>query len=142
MKEKFINEIISLSNVAYKKDEIPVGAIVVCNNNIIGYGYNTRNSSHNVLGHAEINAVEMACKFKNDWRLDDCELYTTLLPCIMCTGALVECRIKKVYYLCERTNVCFNPSEYIDIEKIESVDREDEYLKLLKKFFKKKRIKL
>ena len=137
----FVDRIIDLAKIAYENDDIPVGAIIVKNNEIIGEGFNTRNSFKSVIGHAEIDAIEMACKRVGDWRLDDCVMYVTLLPCLMCTGAISESRIKKIYYLCDRTNICFNVSNYINVNKIENEKKRIEYTELLKKFFKNKRIK-
>ena len=142
MKKEFVDRIIQLSKKAYDNDEIPVGAVVVKNNMIIGEGINNRNENSSVIGHAEISAIEMACRHINDWRLDECELYVTLLPCMMWTGAIIESRIKKVYYLCDRTNVCFNSKEYLNVEKINDVDYSNNYLKLLQLFFENKRNKL
>ncbi len=138
---KYVDKIIELANIAYDNDEIPVGAIVVKNNEIIGEGFNTRNSFKSVVGHAEIDAIEMACKNLGDWRLDDCIMYVTLLPCMMCTGAIIESRIKKVFYLCDRTNVCFECAEYLDVEKIINPKQLDNYMKLLQLFFENKRNK-
>ena len=107
MNINFIDKIMELSQKSFDADEIPVGAIVVKDGMIVGAGINNRTGSNSVIGHAEINAIEMACKNIGDWRLDDCELYVSLKPCMMCTGAIVDSRIKKVYYLCDRTNVCF-----------------------------------
>ena len=137
----FVDRIIELAKIAYDNDDIPVGAIIVKNNEIIGEGFNTRNTFKSVIGHAEIDAIEMACKHTGDWRLDDCELYVTLIPCMMCTGAIIESRIKTVYYLCNRTNVCFNTPEFVKIKKINNLSKSNEYMKLLQKFFENKRIK-
>ena len=137
--EKYVDRIIELSKIAFENDDIPVGAIVVKNGKIIGEGYNTRNINKSVVGHAELDAIEMACKHVGDWRLDDCEMYVTLKPCMMCTGAIVDSRIKKVYYLCDRTNVCFKCEDYLNVVKVSDVDRMNEYLKMLKKFFENKR---
>ena len=137
----YIDKIIQLAKNAYDLDEIPVGAIVVKNNEIIGYGFNTRNSGKSVIGHAEIAAIEMACKYLGDWRLDDCILYVTLSPCMMCTGAIVESRIDKVFYLCDRTNVCFNNAAFLNIEQINNNNKKEEYMKLLQLFFENKRNK-
>ena len=138
----FINKIMELSKKAYLLDEIPVGAIVVREGNIIGEGINNRNGDASVIGHAEINAIEMACDNVGDWRLDGCEMYVSLLPCMMCTGAILESRIEKVYYLCDRTNVCFNSKKYLNVEKINDKIKCDEYMKLLQLFFENKRNKL
>ena len=139
MNEKYIEKIYDLAKKSYDIDEIPVGAIVVRNGKIISEGINSRESMNSVIGHAEINAIEDACKIVGDWRLDDCEMYVTLLPCMMCSGAILECRIKKIYYLCNRTNVCFRTSEYINVEKIDNSEYEEKYLNLLKLFFENKR---
>ena len=118
MKKEYVKKIYDLAKQSYDIDEIPVGAIVVRNNEIIGMGINSRENGNSVIGHAEINAIEAACKVVGDWRLDDCVMYVSLLPCMMCSGAILESRIKKVYYLCGRTNVCFDVSKYICVEKI------------------------
>ena len=109
------------------------------NNKIIGVGVNNREQNHSVIGHAEINAIESACKYIGDWRLDGCEMYVTLMPCMMCSGAIVESRLEKVYYLCDRTNVRFDSSEYIDVIKLNDEKYEEKYLKLLQLFFENKR---
>ena len=138
----YVDKIIQLAKVAYDNDDIPVGAIVVLNDKIIGEGFNTRNRFKSVLGHAEINAIEMACKYIGDWRLDDCVMYVTLLPCMMCAGSILESRIKKVYYLCNRTNIRYNVNDIINLKKINNVDKEEEYMKLLQLFFENKRNKV
>lgn len=137
----YIEKIIELAKIAFDNDDIPVGAIVVKNGIIIGEGFNTRNRFKSVIGHAEIDAIEMACKHIGDWRLDDCEMYVTLKPCMMCTGAIVESRIKKVYYLCDRTNVHFNCENYLNLFKIDDSNKISEYLNLLQLFFENKRNK-
>lgn len=142
MNINFIDKIMELSQKSFDADEIPVGAIVVKDGMIVGAGINNRTGSNSVIGHAEINAIEMACKNIGDWRLDDCELYVSLKPCMMCTGAIVDSRIRKVYYLCDRTNVCFEPSEYLSIQKINNVEMQEKYMKLLQLFFENKRNKL
>ena len=139
MNEKYVKKIYDLAIESYNIDEIPVGAIVVKNNEIIGFGTNSRESNNSVFGHAEINAIEAACKVVGDWRLDDCEMYVTLLPCMMCAGAIAESRIKKVYYLCDRTNVRFKSDEYICALKIDDEELEKKYLNLLQLFFENKR---
>ena len=139
MNEKYVKKIYDLAMESYNIDEIPVGAIVVKNNEIIGIGINSRESNNSVIGHAEINAIEAACKIVGDWRLDDCEMYVTLLPCMMCAGAIAESRIKKVYYLCDRTNVRFKSDEYICALKIDDEELEKKYLNLLQLFFENKR---
>ena len=139
MKEKYVKKIYDLAVQSYDIDEIPVGAIVVKNDQIIGVGFNSREKEKSVVGHAEINAIKDACKYIGDWRLDGCEMYVTLLPCMMCAGAVLESRINKVYYLCNRTNVCFDTMKYINVEKINDNEYEDKYLKMLRLFFENKR---
>ena len=138
---KYVDIIFDLAKRAYDKNDIPVGAIEVRNNAVIGKGFNKRNANNSVIGHAEIEAIEEACKVVGDWRLDDCIMYVTLLPCMMCTGAIVESRIKKVFYLCDRTNVCFKNKSYLNLEKISIDNKCDEYLKLLQLFFENRRNK-
>ena len=137
----YIDKIIELAKRAYDSDDIPVGAIVVKNNEIIGTGFNTRNVNRSVIGHAEISAIEMACRYIGDWRLDGCTMYVTLLPCMMCTGAIIESRINKVYYLCDRTNVRFDSTKYLNMEKIDNVEKSEKYMKLLQLFFENRRNK-
>ena len=139
MKKEYIKKIFELANESFECDEIPVGAIVVKNDEIIGVGINSRQKNKNVVGHAEINAIENACKVIGDWRLDDCVMYVSLLPCMMCAGAILESRIKKVYYLCDRTNVRVDVKKYIDVEKINDNEMEEKYLNLLQIFFENKR---
>ena len=139
MKENYVKKIYDLAKKSYDIDEIPVGAIIVKNGEIISEGINSREKMNSVVGHAEINAIEDACKVIGDWRLDECEMYVTLLPCMMCSGAILESRIKKIYYLCNRTNVCFKTANYINVEKIVNDEYEEKYLNLLKLFFENKR---
>ena len=139
MEKENLKKIYDLAKESYDNDEIPVGAIVVKNNEIIGIGINSREGEKSVIGHAEINAIQAACKVVGDWRLDDCEMYVTLLPCMMCSGAILESRIKKVYYLCDRTNVCFDSKKYINVVKINDNSLEKKCLNLLQLFFENKR---
>lgn len=139
MKDEYVKKIYDLAQESYDIDEIPVGAIVVKNGKIIGKGINSRQNYKSVIGHAEINAIEEACRVVGDWRLDECIMYVTLLPCMMCSGAILESRIKKIYYLCDRTNVCFETKEYINVEKIDNSMFEEKYLNLLRLFFENKR---
>ncbi len=98
MESRFMNRAIELANIAAAIGEIPVGAVIVKNGEIIAEGYNMREKKGNALSHAEIEAINNACKVLGDWRLDDCTIYVTLEPCIMCTGAIINARIKEVVF--------------------------------------------
>ena len=95
--EKFMKEAIRQAKKALAIGEVPIGCVIVYNDKIIGRGYNRRITDKNTLSHAELNAIKKASKVMGDWRLDDCEMYITLEPCQMCSGAIVQSRIRKVY---------------------------------------------
>ena len=95
MQERFYREIIKLSKKAYKKNEVPVGAIIVKNNKIIAKAYNKIEKNHDVTMHAEILTIKKASKKLKNWRLNECEMYVTLEPCKMCSSAIELSRIKK-----------------------------------------------
>lgn len=95
--EKFMKEAVRQAKKALAIGEVPIGCVIVCNDKIIGRGYNRRITDKNTLSHAELNAIRKASKTLGDWRLDDCEMYITLEPCQMCSGAIVQSRIRKVY---------------------------------------------
>lgn len=134
--KEFMDEAIKLAIRSYEEDEVPVGAVVVKNNKIIGCGYNQKDKTKNPLKHAELIAIEEACKCMGDWRLNDCTLYTTFEPCMMCMGAIVESRISKVVYGAKKDEQMFYNLN--DIEIVGGV-LEEECLHLLQKFFKNKR---
>ncbi len=98
--EKWMSEAIRLAQIAYEKDEIPVGAIVVKDNKIIGRGYNQRENLKDPTAHAEILAITAAANTLEDWRLTDCTLYVTMEPCAMCAGAIINSRIETVIFGC------------------------------------------
>ena len=95
---EFMQEALNLAKIAYKKREVPVGAIIVRNNKIVSRAYNKREKKQNSLYHAEILARDKACTQLKAFRLDDCEMYVTLEPCPMCSGAIINARLKKVYF--------------------------------------------
>lgn len=93
-----MKEALNLAKEAEKMGEVPVGAVIVKDGEIIGRGKNTRETENNPVGHAEINAILDASKNLGSWRLDGCEMYVTLEPCTMCMGALINSRIKKITF--------------------------------------------
>lgn len=129
---------------SYKKGDVPVGAVIVKNGKIIAKAHNLKEKKHNPLMHAEIVAINRASKRLKRWRLDDCELYVTMEPCIMCTGAIIQARIKKVYYSIE--NHDFGALKNISQDKkynisVDNTMGTNESLNMLKKFFEERRKK-
>ncbi len=96
--EYFMGLAIDLAKEAALLGEIPVGAVVVKDGQVIGRGYNRREVDSSATAHAEVLAIEDACKTLGSWRLTDCELYVTLEPCPMCAGAIINARIRRVIY--------------------------------------------
>ena len=142
----YMNEALKEARKSQDIDEVPVGAVIVCNNQIIGIGHNT-NNNESVCNHAEIYALNDAINNLGDWRLIDCEMYVTLEPCPMCAGAILKSRIKKVYIGTPSnietnkeiiTNIFKNKNYYsnVDFEYLNN----KECSKILTEFFKKKRL--
>lgn len=134
------------ARLAALENEVPVGCVIVKDNEIIARTHNTRQKNKSAINHAEIMAIDIACKKLNSWQLDGCTLYVTLEPCIMCAGAILQARIKKVVYAAKepKFGACgsilniFNNFEYKfnhEVEVIEGV-LEEEAKQLLKDFFK------
>lgn len=96
--EKFMKKALAQAEKARDIDEVPIGAVVVQNGKILSRAYNKRNSGKIATHHAEILAIEKACKKIGDWRLEDCQIYVTLEPCPMCAGAIANARIKKLVF--------------------------------------------
>lgn len=97
MNEKYMIMAFKEADKGLKLGEVPVGAVIVKNNVVIAKAYNKKELNKNAIKHAEIIAIEKACKKLGDWRLDGCSIYVTLEPCLMCMGAILESRIKNVY---------------------------------------------
>ncbi len=93
---------------AYNKMDVPVGCVIVYNGKVIARGYNKREKDQNVIKHAEIEAIDKACKTLKSWRLNDCTIYTTLFPCPMCASAIQQSRISKLVYLNDTNNKVLN----------------------------------
>lgn len=98
MEEKFMREAIALAQKAKKKGEVPIGAVVVYRGKIVGKGYNLRTKLQMATAHAEMRAIDRACKKLHSWRLPGAEIYVTLEPCPMCMGAILNARIDRVYF--------------------------------------------
>lgn len=98
MEERFMREAIRLAQKAKKKGEVPIGAVVVCDGKIVGRGYNLRTRLQMATAHAEVRAIDRACKKLHSWRLPGAEIYVTLEPCPMCMGAILNARIDRVYF--------------------------------------------
>lgn len=95
---EFMNIAIEQAKIAAEELEVPVGAVIVRNGEIVSVGRNRREIGKNALAHAEIEAIDLACKKLGGWRLWECEMYVTLEPCPMCTGAIINSRIRRLVY--------------------------------------------
>ena len=137
MEDKYMKIAFKEALKAYDKDDVPVGAIIVKDNKIIARAHNNKEKVKLVTAHAEILAIEKACKNINDWRLNGCIMYVTLEPCDMCKAVIAESRIEKVFY--------GTPSLKINNEKTSRVIFENassnqfECKKIITDFFKSKR---
>ena len=124
---------------AYELDEVPIGCIIVKDDKVIARAYNRKSLDNIATYHAEILAIEDVCRRLNTWYLDDCILYTTVEPCMMCTGAIIQARISKVVY--GANNDAFGYMSRLGKSKIEIVDSvlEKDCSEILSAFFKAKR---
>ena len=127
-------ELNKLIDKAIKEDEVPVASLIVKNNKIISKSYNKVNKSNNILDHAEIIAIKKASKKLNNWRLNNCDLYVTLEPCLMCREIIAKSRIKNIYYFIEQ-----NENKTESEPNYNKIDSSTEFLDKLKYFFKDKR---
>ncbi len=98
MNREFMKLAISEAKKAFDEGEVPVGAVIVKNGEVVAACHNEREQKQNALSHAEIEAINLACQKLGSWRLDECELYVTFEPCPMCTGAIINARIKTVIF--------------------------------------------
>ncbi len=96
--EYFMSLALKEAKKAYDIDEVPVGCVIVLNDKVIARAYNKREKDKSSISHAEILAIKKASKKLDSWRLDDCKIYVTLEPCIMCAGAILQAKIKNLYY--------------------------------------------
>ena len=147
IKEKFMQEAIKEAKKAYKKLEVPVGAVIVKNGEIIAKAHNLKETKYDTTKHAEILAIQKASKKLKSWRLLDCEMYITLEPCTMCAGAIINSRIKKIYIgaMDEKTGAAgsklnlFENYTFNHKVEVEKNVLKDECETIIKKFFKELR---
>ena len=140
-------EAMKMAKLAYNNDEVPVGAIIVKNEKIIGRGFNQVITKNSVSSHAEINAINQASKFTNNYRLNGCDIYVTLEPCHMCAKAIVDARIDNVYFatLEPKTGSIVSVDNFFDKKflnhRVNYVSglMQDESSRLLKDFFRMRR---
>lgn len=132
---------------AYNKKDVPVGCVIVHNDKIIARGHNLRNDKKNVLYHAEIIAIDKACKKLHKWILDDCTLYVTVEPCIMCAGTILQARVKRLVYgapqqrygCIESMMHLFTDYDFNNCPIVDSGIMKEEVQSLLKTFFEEMR---
>ena len=147
MQEKFMQEALKEARKAYKKLEIPVGAVIVRDGEIIAKAHNIKEEKKDTTKHAEILAIQKASKKLGTWRLNDCEMYVTLEPCPMCAGAIIQARLKKIYIgtMDQKTGACGSVLNLLEDYKFNhTVEVENGIMKqecesMLKEFFVKLR---
>ena len=149
MSEKFMREALKEAKKAYAKEEVPIGAVIVKDGKVIARGHNKRETTKQACAHAEIIAIEKACKKLEAWRLIDCEMYVTLEPCPMCAGAIMNARIKKLYIgamepkfgaVGSKVNLLEDIKFNHDVEVEKGVLKE-ECIEYIRSFFKERRKK-
>lgn len=146
MENIFLQKAIDEARIAQSMDEVPVGAIIVKNNEVIAVGHNIKENTNDPTAHAEIIAIRKAAEVLESWRLNECDMYVTLEPCTMCAGAIVQSRIRKLYIgtYDPRAGGCgtvFNITQsdhlnhWVDVKWLYN----EECSELLQNFFKQKR---
>ena len=146
---KFMDEALALAKEAAAEGEVPVGCVIVRRGEIVGRGRNRRETDKSALAHAEIEAINEACRNLGGWRLWECTLYVTLEPCPMCAGAIINARIPRVVYGASDSkcgaarSVCnLFSMEFNHHPTVEAGIREAECAALLTEFFQKLRVEL
>ena len=147
MKEYFMKQALIEAQKAKEKLEVPIGVVIVKDDKIIARAHNLREIKKNAVAHAEILAIQKACKKLDAWRLNDCDMYVTLEPCPMCAGAILNSRIRKVYIgACEprsgaagsKINL-FEDYEFNHKTEYETGILEEECRTLMQSFFRERR---
>lgn len=147
--EYYLNEALKEAKKAYKLDEVPIGCVIVYNEKIVARSHNLRENKKSALAHAELIAINKACKKLKQKFLDGATLYVTIEPCIMCSGAIIQSRIKRIVYgakepkfgCCESLGNVFNDYKFNHKVEICGGVLENETSSLMKSFFKEKRNK-
>lgn len=135
--------------LALKEDEVPVGAVIEKDNEVVALGHNSREKENSITGHAEINAILEAEKKLGRWSLEGCTLYVTLEPCLMCSGAIIQSRLKRVVFVSPDPKAgavislyhVYDEPKSVSHPLISRLDDKWSYQELLSSFFKKKREK-
>ena len=144
IEEKFMKEALKQARLAYNKLEVPVGCVIVKDEQVIARAHNLKETKNDTTKHAEIIAIQKASKKLNSWRLNGCEMYVTLEPCTMCAGALIQSRIDKVYIgtMDYKTGACGSVLNLLEDFKfnhkveVETGILKEECEKILQDFFK------
>lgn len=143
--EKYMKKALALAKKANLADEVPVGAVLVVDDKIMATAYNKRESKKDATAHAEILAIQKACKKLGDFRLIGAELYVTLEPCVMCTGAILNARIENVYFGAYISNGSISAEEIAQKAVLNHKTNfqggylKDECSELISNYFKQKR---
>lgn len=148
--QRYMKEALRLAKKAASIGEVPIGCVIVYEGKIIGRGYNRRTIDKNTLSHAELNAIRKASKYMGDWRLENCDIYITLEPCQMCSGAIIQARMRKVYIGCMNPKAgcagsilnLLQMPQFNHQAEIEIGILEEECSLILKNFFKELRQKV
>jgi tRNA(adenine34) deaminase len=143
----FMRAAVEEAKIAFAEGEVPVGAVITLNSEIIASAHNMREARKTATAHAEMTAIENACKRLGDWRLDGCDIYVTVEPCFMCAGAILSARIRKVFFgapepkfgaLISNASIFAIPTLNHHPE-VEYGQYEEEIAELMRDFFRKKR---
>ena len=142
-----MKEAIKEAKKAQAKGEVPIGAVIVYEDKIISRGHNQKETTKKATAHAEIIAIEKACKKLGDWRLNDCDLYVTVEPCLMCCGAIIQSRVRKLVYGAkndkfghvESVDKILENSSHNHTVEIEGKVCEEEATEILQEFFQNNR---
>ena len=145
----FMLEAINMAKLAFENDEVPVGAVIVNNGEIIGRGFNQVIEKHSIPSHAEINAINQASQSINNYRLKNCDIYVTLEPCHMCAKAIVDARLNHLYYGAKepKTGAIESIDQFLNRDDLNHQvlfsggHMQEQSSNLLKKFFQSKRAK-